>query len=79
MICNNQITKDEALEKIEGLPYKELDLEDDIEYVAKKFDLSVDEFKRILNKPARYYTDYPNAEKFLTSIYSFYNRNFNKN
>ena len=72
MICNQQMSREEALKKIEGISYNENEIENDIAYIAKKFGISEKEFIKILNLPPRYYTDYPNADKFLTTMYRWY-------
>jgi hypothetical protein len=40
--------------------------------------VSKDEFKRILNLPAKWYWDYPNDDKKLSFIYDTYRKLFKK-
>ena len=76
MICNGQMSREEALNKIEDSSYNESEIENDIAYIAKKFGISEKEFIRILNIPQKYYTDYTHADKFLTTMYKLYYRIF---
>jgi hypothetical protein len=51
LICSGQITKDEALAELDQPLYSERQLENDIEYVLKKFGLSRTEFEQIMHLP----------------------------
>ena len=62
LIVAGQITREEALEELEQPLYNENDLESDKIYISKKLGLSLPEFERIINKPKKVYTDYPNIE-----------------
>lgn len=59
-ILSGQITRSEALEKLKEPLYEEVELRDDIAYVAKKLGVKVDEFMRIMNGENREYSDYEN-------------------
>jgi hypothetical protein len=48
----------------------------DKDYASKKFDISLQEFEKILNAPPKSYKDYPNDEKWLTLIYTLYKKYF---
>ena len=76
MICNEQVSRDKALSYIKEIPYKDID--NDIKYIAKKFDISTEKFIEILNYPKKYYTDYPNSEKLLSFFYDKYDKFFRK-
>ena len=51
LICSEQISREEALAELQRPIYDETQLSDDKQYVLKKFDLSSDEFKSLMNKP----------------------------
>jgi N-acetyl sugar amidotransferase len=68
LIVSGQITREEALKEIESLPYDEGTIEDDIKFVAKKLELSVDEFKALMALPNKEFTDYPNDRLFENSL-----------
>jgi N-acetyl sugar amidotransferase len=51
LICSGQITKEQALEELKQPLYPEKDLQNDIEYVLKKFGLSRAEFGHIMGLP----------------------------
>ena len=77
LICSGFITRKEALKILENSPYEIDQIEKDIAYVSKKFGITEDAFKAILNKPTKSYKDYKNNESFLTMIYTIYRAIFN--
>ena len=79
LICNGIIERDEALQEIEKPSYEISTLIADKEYVAKKFNISVEELNDIINSEPKSYKDYPNHERFLTFIYMIYRRYFSSN
>jgi hypothetical protein len=58
LICAGQITKAEALAELEQPVYPNGTLEQDKEYVLKKFDLSEKEFSEIMKLPVRPHQDF---------------------
>ncbi|MBX2959495.1 MAG: N-acetyl sugar amidotransferase [Flavobacteriales bacterium] len=58
LICSNQLTRDEALAELEKPLYPEKELEQDKDYVLKKFGLSATEFDQIMKKPPIPHTFY---------------------
>jgi N-acetyl sugar amidotransferase len=61
LILTKQMTRDEALVKIAQRAYDEETLAQDFEYIATKLDLSVSEFRAIMNGPNKSFRDYKNA------------------
>lgn len=59
LICAGELSKEEALELIKQPTYDPLKLEQDKEYVIKKFDLSREEFERLMSLPPKKHMDYP--------------------
>lgn len=74
MICNRQMSRDDALRLIAAPPYKQDEIARDIAYVAKKLGTTEDEFNEILALPPKDYSDYPNAERVLSRMYALYRR-----
>lgn len=72
LICSGQITREEALEEIKKDVYPPDLLKSDKEYVFKKLGMSEEEFEKIIDAPAKHFSDYPNDEKRLKFIYSMY-------
>lgn len=73
MICAGEISRDQALNEIHNtLPYDINEIENDKKYICKKLNISMDELEKIIKLPNKYYYDYPNNKKILTSIYNFY-------
>ena len=58
LICAGQISRDEALKAIEVNPYEYEQVNDDLEFVIKKFGFTEDEFDKIMNSPPKKHTDY---------------------
>ena len=77
-ICNNQISRNEALEILNEKPYDEEAIKEKVNFVIKKFGISLDEFNAIMNDKPKNYRDYPNSEKKLQFIYKIYLKYFRK-
>jgi len=71
-ICAGEMTREEALLELIKKPYDALKLEEEKEYLSKKFDISMDELNDILNLPPKCFKDYPNSRKKLEFIYKVY-------
>jgi aminotransferase len=81
LIVSGQLTRIEAIEKMSKPLYSDNELELDIEYVAKKLELSSDDFKKIMSTKKRYYKDFPNwlkYQRFIKKLQSLYLKLFNK-
>jgi hypothetical protein len=67
LILTKQMTREEALEKLSRPAYDEATIAHDIEFVATKLGISVDELLGYLRGPNKTYRDYRSQE----SIYAF--------
>jgi hypothetical protein len=67
LILTKQMTREEALEKLSRPAYDEATIAHDIEFVATKLGISVDELLGYLSGPNKTYRDYRSQE----SIYAF--------
>ena len=65
LILSGQITRAQALEEIAQPPYNPELLKEDFDYVAKKFDLSPDQFRKLLDEPNKSHLDYKSYETGL--------------
>jgi N-acetyl sugar amidotransferase len=63
LILTGQMTRTEALEKLKQSPYDQGTIDYDLEYVANKLRISVDELKSYLVLPKRTYKDYKSQRK----------------
>ena len=61
LILTNQMTREEALEKVALLSYNEDAIKEDFEYIATKLGFTVDEFNKIMNGKNKTYRDYKNS------------------
>jgi N-acetyl sugar amidotransferase len=77
-ICANQLDRDTANEVLRSKPYDPETIGEDKRYISKKLGISSDEFEAILNKPPKWYWDYPTEEKKLAFIYDTYRTVFKK-
>lgn len=64
-ILSGEITREYALEELRKSPYDKGKIQNDINYIIKKLDLSESEFKSILNNKKHFYFDYPSYYKLL--------------
>lgn len=77
-ICTGEITREDALEKLKMKSYNPEKVADEIQYVCKKLEMSETEFNQMMSTPPKYYSDFPNDEKKLDTIYSTYRKLFHK-
>ena len=66
LILTNQMTREEALERIAEPEINEQTMMQDFEYVAKKLDLTVSEFQELFEGKNKNYRDYKNKMVFIT-------------
>jgi N-acetyl sugar amidotransferase len=64
LVRSGQLTRNEALKKVNELPYNMDELKNDKEYVCKKLEISEEEFEEIMNLPIRSYRDYKTYDNF---------------
>ena len=67
LIVTNQMTRDDALERLKTPPLDENTVNQELEYVATKLRISVEELQGYLTAPNKTYTDYKSQE----SIYNW--------
>lgn len=60
LIVTGQMTRDEAMEELQKPPYDAATIHEDIEFVANKLDISVDELMSYMKLPRKTYKDYKN-------------------
>ena len=75
-ICAGDVTREEALQVLEHPPFNPEQARREMEYLAKKFEISLAELEEILARPPRSHRDYPNDQKKLEFIYRVYRRYF---
>lgn len=68
LVISGQMTRETALEEMKKSVYSsESEINDDLEYIAKKLDWSTDEFIKIINLPPRSHKEFANNE-FIFNI-----------
>jgi N-acetyl sugar amidotransferase len=60
LILSGQMTRSDALIEIETPTAPAEQLQEDLEYVIKKLDMSSDEFDKLMKSPTKLFSDYPN-------------------
>ena len=63
LILTGQMTRDEALERLKQMPYDVTTIAHDLEYVANKLGISVDELNSYMDLPKRTYRDYASQQR----------------
>jgi len=66
LVLTGQMTREEALERIAKPELDELAMAKEFEYVAKKLDLTVSEFREMFNGKNKSYRDYKNNMALIT-------------
>jgi N-acetyl sugar amidotransferase len=66
LILTDQMTREEALKRIEKPELDEQFLKQEFEYVANKLDLEVEELQEIFDSPNKTYRDYKNKKFIIT-------------
>ncbi len=61
LILTGQMTRQEAINNLKILPYEKMNIEEELEFVANKLDISVKELKSYHKIPLKYYYDYKNS------------------
>lgn len=68
LICSGQMTREQALQEIEKPLYESQLLQEHKEYVIKKWEITTDEFEKIMNTPPHLHEDYPSMDKWIRRI-----------
>lgn len=66
LILSNQMTREEAIKRISKPEIDEQTMNQDFEYVAKKLDLSIEEFQKIFEGKNKTYRDYKNYMSLIS-------------
>jgi N-acetyl sugar amidotransferase len=65
LILAGQMTRDEALAKLEQSPYDPEIIQQDFDYIATKLRIGSDELRSYLHMPKKFYWDYPNNRRYF--------------
>ena len=77
-ICANQITREEALDQLQLLPYNTETIGREKVFICKKLQISPEEFDSILNQKPLTYKNFPNSKKRINFVYGVYRLLFSK-
>lgn len=62
LILTGQMTREEALKRLESPAYNPASIDEDFEYIATKLDITVEELRHYREMPKKSYKDYKNQE-----------------
>ena len=65
LILTEQMTREEALERLKKPPYDEETIGQELEYVATKLGITVEDMQRYMNAPNKSYKDYRSTGEYL--------------
>jgi len=65
MICSGAMTRDEALRELDKDRYEKDLLEQDMQFVMKKYGMTLAQFEDIMKAPAKRHEDFPSHKLFL--------------
>ena len=65
LILTNQMTRDEALKKLEKPAYDPSTIDEDFDYISSKLNITSDELRLYFHMPKKFYWDYKNQERFF--------------
>ena len=65
LILTEQMTRDEAIEKLKTPSYEINKIDEEFNYVAKKLNISSDELNSYFKMPKKFYWDYKNQRRMF--------------
>ena len=65
LIVTGQMTRGEALKELDKSPYNELNIKEDIQFIANKLDISVDQLMKYHTMEKKWWFDYKNEKKIF--------------
>jgi len=68
LVLTGQMSREEALQRLEAPPYNPETIHQDFEYIATKLRISPDELRGYHEMPKKFYWDYKNQQKVLGMI-----------
>ena len=71
-ICLKRITREQAINELNIPSWNNFDFEADLKFVSIKLGYKKDELKKIMEKPNKWFVDYPNRRKILGFLYDIY-------
>jgi len=71
MILTGAMKREDALAELAKTPYPEDLMKEDMAYIAKKLDITVEEFEKIISGENKTYADYKNSNSLLQFLTNF--------
>ena len=74
LIVTNQISRDDALEKLSKPEFTDIEAESESRYIASKLKISYEQLMDYMNMPKKYYYDFPNSLSLFQIGADFYKK-----
>ena len=76
LICNGEITREQALNELKKEPCDEETAKNDKEYVCKKLGITEEQFDKYMSEPVKSFDDYPSYENswYFKMLYPYFRR-----
>jgi hypothetical protein len=71
-ICLGKTTRAEALQQLQTPPWANIQLDQDLTFVARKLDYTPAQLEAAMHAPPCWYSDFPNRERLLGLAYNSY-------
>ena len=70
LICSGQITREQALAELQQPLYDPAEMEEELQFILKKFNLSAAEFEAIMQTPVRRHEDYKTDQHYWNRYFA---------
>jgi hypothetical protein len=71
-ICLGKATRSEALQQLTSPPWSQINVDQDLAFVARKLDYKPAQLNAAMHAPPRWYFDFPNRDRLLSLAYNSY-------
>ena len=76
-IVSGQISREKALDLLKTLPYEAKEIETNKKYIAKKYEMTIDQLEKHLSNPPKTYKNFNNDKNKIEWFYNMYRKIFN--
>ncbi|WP_246698355.1 N-acetyl sugar amidotransferase [Rhizobium sp. BK529] len=68
LVCAGQLSREQGIVELVKNPYADNDLDQDMDFVVKKFGLDRGQLQHLIDKPNKKHTDYSNRNNFIEGL-----------
>lgn len=73
-ICSGTIDRKTAIEELEKKPFSNSKIEKEKKYIAKKLEISTEDFDKIINSEPNWYDNFKNSENLINFSYNLFRK-----